>query len=99
MRLDVIHELLATKSAVEKLGARGVSVDETQQILDNRYVILRNPGRRRRDAPQRARRLVVGQTAGGRTLTLVVERTLEPSTWLIVTGWDATDRERKMLDG
>ena len=51
------------------------------------------------DAPQHARRLVVGRTAGGRTLTLVVERTLEPTTWLIVTGWDATDRERKMLDG
>jgi hypothetical protein len=31
-------------------------------------------------------------------LTLVVERTNEPTTWLIVTGWVATDRERKMLN-
>ena len=27
-------------------------------------------------------------------LLYVVERTMEPTTWLIVTGWDATDAER-----
>ena len=97
--MDVIHELLATKSAVEKLGARGISINESQQILDNRYVILRNPGHRRMHGQQPARRLVVGRTDGGRALTLVVERTREPTTWLIVTGWDATNREGKMIDG
>ena len=97
--MDAIHELLATTSAVEKLGARGISINETKQILDNRYVVLRNPGGRRRHGQPPARRLVVGRTDGGRTLTLVVERTREPTTWLIVTGWEATDREGKMLDG
>jgi hypothetical protein len=28
---------------------------------------------------------------------LVVEQTMEPTTWLIVTGWDATDAERRIL--
>jgi uncharacterized DUF497 family protein len=97
--VDVIHELVATKAAVEKLGARAISIDETQQLLDNRYVILRNPARRRPRDQQRARRLVVGRTDGGRVLTLVVERTQEPTTWLIVTGWEATKRERKILGG
>jgi len=27
------------------------------------------------------------------------ERTREPSTWLIITGWEATARERKLLEG
>jgi hypothetical protein len=30
-------------------------------------------------------------------LTLVVERTREPTTWLTITGWEATARERKIL--
>jgi hypothetical protein len=31
-------------------------------------------------------------------LTLVIERTVEPTTWLIVTGWDSTEAERKILE-
>jgi uncharacterized DUF497 family protein len=97
--VGVIHELLATPAAVEKLGARSIAIEEAQQLLDNRYVIYRNLGRRRRRREERARRLVVGRTDGGRTLTLVVERTREPTTWLIITAWEATARERKILGG
>jgi hypothetical protein len=43
------------------------------------------------------RRLLIGRTDGGRTLTLVIEQTLDPTTWLIVTGWDSSPRERKLL--
>ena len=93
---DIVHELLATRAAIEKLGARAISIDEAEQLLDNRYLILRNLGRQR-DARERARRLLIGQTNGGRALTLVVERLREPTTWLIITGWEATERERKML--
>jgi hypothetical protein len=46
--MRVFRELLATTAAVETLGARAISIEEAQQLLDNRYVILRNPGRRRR---------------------------------------------------
>jgi hypothetical protein len=31
------------------------------------------------------------------TLTLVIEQTLEPTTWLIVTGWNSTAAERNPL--
>jgi hypothetical protein len=27
----------------------------------------------------------------------VIEQTHDPTTWLIVTGWESTNRERKML--
>jgi hypothetical protein len=45
------------------------------------------------------RRLLIGETDGGRVLTLVIERTVEPTTWLVVTGSSATDSERKLLVG
>jgi hypothetical protein len=45
------------------------------------------------------RRLLVGETDGGRALTLVIERAVEPTTWLVVTGWSATAGERKLLRG
>ena len=43
--------------------------------------------------------LLVGLTDGGRALTLVIERTADPTTWLIVTGWSSTVTERKLLGG
>lgn len=43
-------------------------------------------------------RFFIGRTSGGRTLTLVIERTLDPTTWLTITGWSAADRERILLE-
>ncbi len=93
---DVVHELLATEIALDKLGARGISAEEAEQVPRNRHVTVRNP--RARDAREK-RRLIVGRTDGDRFLTLVIERTVDPTTWLIVTGWGSTDAERKLLDG
>jgi len=42
--------------------------------------------------------LLVGRTDGGRALTLVVERTLDPTTWVVITGWSSTDAERRILE-
>jgi hypothetical protein len=42
--------------------------------------------------------LLIGHTDGGRALTLVIEQTADPTTWLIVTGWGATEAERKILE-
>ena len=50
---NAIAELLVTEAAIEKLGARGISI----------------------------------------------EQTADPTTWLIITGWEAADRERRILDG
>jgi uncharacterized DUF497 family protein len=90
---DAISELLLTEAAIDKLGARGISIEEIHQLVRNASVMVRNP---RSDPPDR-RRLMMGRTDGGRALTLVVERTSDPTTWLTVTGWDATPRERRML--
>jgi hypothetical protein len=60
----------------------------------NRHVTVRNP-RVEGDPPPR--RQLIGRTDGGRALTLVIEQTLEPTTWLVITGWDSTEAERKIL--
>lgn len=88
-----IHELLVTDVAAQKLGRRGIADIEVSQLLQNPSVTVRNPGS---DATHR--RLLIGRTDGGRVLTLVVEATIEPTTWLVVTGWTATERERKLLE-
>jgi hypothetical protein len=41
---------------------------------------------------------LIGRTGGGRCLTLVVERTIDATTWPVITGWDSTDVERKLLE-
>lgn len=91
---DVIYELIATEAARIKLGARRISTAEAEQLPRNRHAVLRNR-RHARDSGER--RLLVGQTDGGRALTLVIERTIDPTTWLIVTGWTATVRERRII--
>ena len=90
---DVIAELLFSEAAIEKLGARGISVDEAQQIPRNANVTVRNP----HEPGDSKRRLLIGRTDGGRPLTFVIEATIDPTTWLIVTGWEAAGAERRML--
>jgi len=91
----VIRELLFTEAAVEKLGARDISDEEARQLLRNANVVVRNPGTR----GDGERRLLIGRTDGGRVLTLVVEETIEPTSWTVVTGWTAATDERTMLRG
>jgi hypothetical protein len=90
---DELVELLLTEGALEKLGARAISADESGQVLRNAHVVVRNP---RAPIPG-SRRLLIGRTNGGRCLTLVIEQTVEPTTWLTITGWESTEVERKLL--
>jgi len=93
---DVVYELVATEVARDKLAARFISPAEVEQVPRNEHRIVRNP--HAGGAPGK-RRLLVGDTDGGRALTLVIEQTLDPTTWLVVTGWSATAGERKLLRG
>jgi hypothetical protein len=88
---DEIRVLLIDEVVVGKLGARDIFDGEARQVLGNLNKTGPNPH------GGEERRLLVGLTDGGRVLTLVVERTLDPTTWTVVTGWNSTDRERKML--
>lgn len=91
---DVVRELLVTEVALDKLGARQISTDDTRQLVRNRHVIVRNP---QAGGAAGSRRLLIGTTDSGGVITLVIEATIEPTTWLIVTGWRATTAERRVL--
>jgi uncharacterized DUF497 family protein len=95
---DAVNQLLATEVALDKLGARGISAAEAEQAIWNRHVVVKN----RHGSPERGqpdtRRLVIGQSNADRVLTLVIEGTVEPTTWLLITGWDSTSAERKILE-
>ena len=94
MRIRVF-ELIATEIAEEKLGTRGISTGEARQTLNNYYETKPNP---RGHGGDRRRIFLVGLTDGGRALTLVVQETIDPATWMIVTGWVATKEERESID-
>jgi hypothetical protein len=56
---DVVHELVATERALERLGARSISPEEASQLPRNAHVTVRDPrvsGRRR---------FLIGSTDGG----------------------------------
>lgn len=71
---------------------------EAEQTIWNRHVVVRN----RRGSPERrqldVRRLVIGESDASRVLTLVIEERIEPTTWQLITGWDSTPAERKILE-
>lgn len=91
---EMIAQLLATDVARTKLGARNISTAEAEQLPRNRHATMRNP---RAGGEEGDRLLLIGETDGGRTLTLVLERTVDPTSWLVVTGWEASERERRIL--
>jgi hypothetical protein len=96
--LDVVNQLLATEVALDKLGARGISSAGAEQVIWNRHVMIRNRRGRAERRQREARRLLIGRDDAGRTLTLVIEETIEPTTWLLVTGWESTRAERMILE-
>lgn len=94
MARDVVHQLLATDVELDKLGARGISGAEVEPLPRNRHVTVRNP---HRGGDGGTRRLLIGRTNGGRVLTVVIQSTVDPTIWLIVTGWSSTEAERMVL--
>ena len=86
-----VRELLVTDTAAEKLGRREISDGEVEQLLGNAHVRVANP------RSSISRQLLIGRTDGGRALTLVIEATIDPTSWLVVTGWTSSEAERKML--
>lgn len=93
---DSVHELLATEVALAKLAARRISAVEAGQLINNRHITVGNP---LGSAAGGSQRLMIGLTDGGHSITLVIEHTIEPTTWMIVTGRNSTAAERRILPG
>lgn len=76
----------------------GISSAEAEQAIWNRHVLIRNRRGQAERRQREMRRLLIGRSDAGRFLTLVIEETIEPTTWLIVTGWESTSAERMILE-
>ena len=83
--------LLFVPETVEHMAR--ATPNEVRQLVANAHVTTDNPA-----DPSGERRLLIGRTDGGRVLTVVIEATLDPTTWLPVTAWDSDLAERKILE-
>jgi hypothetical protein len=86
-----IAELEFDEDNEDELAAHNVTAIEVLEILDNLFTVRRNKKNRS------GARLLIGQTNGGRVLTIVLAPTHTPDRWRPVTGWTSTAPERKML--
>jgi len=75
----------------EHIARHGISVCEVNQVIGNPHLIARNPKR------DDGSRLLIGRTDGGRTVTVAVVPTEDPSAWRPVTAFDATPAHRTLL--
>jgi uncharacterized DUF497 family protein len=75
----------------EELARHAISPREVVQILDNRYTVRRN----KKDAT--GSKQLIGETDGGRVLTLILVETAVEGRWRPITGWDSTEPERRAL--
>jgi len=76
----------------EHIARHGISDVEVEQLLSNRHLIVPNKG-------HEPRMFLVGQTNGGRLLTVVIEPTRDEGTWRPVTAWEADDQEQRRFKG
>ena len=75
-----------------EMARHGVTWDEVDALKWNRNILLRNP----RGEPGSA--LLVGETDGGRLLTVPLAPTDDPTTWRPATAFDAGRHHRTLFD-
>jgi hypothetical protein len=75
----------------EELGRHRITPREVMQILSNRYTFRRN--RKERSGTLQ----LIGETDGGRTLTVILVETPVDGRWRPITGWDSSPGERRAL--
>jgi len=75
----------------QELAAHSVSLVEVMQMLSNRYTVRRN----KRAAG--GTRQLIGETDGGRVLTVILVETAVDGRWRPITGWESTQDEKGAL--
>lgn len=86
-----ITELEFDEDNEEKLDTHGITPVDVMQILENRYTVRRNKKHRT------GARQLIGETNGGRMLTVILAETPVPGRWRPITAWDSTQAERRAL--
>jgi hypothetical protein len=92
-RMIRIAELEFDDYNEEELARHAITPQEVLQILQNRFTVRRNK------KSGSGERQLIGDTNGGRTLTIVLATTHVPERWRPITGWDSTEPERRAIHG
>jgi hypothetical protein len=87
-----VAELITDQHNLAEMARHHVSRHEVDQIVANRHVISENP----RSAAGSV--LLIGETDGGRLLTVPLAPTNDPTTWRPATAFDASRHHRALFD-
>jgi uncharacterized DUF497 family protein len=88
----VVAELIIDEHNRAEMARHGVIEDEVEQIVWNRNVVSQNP----RGEP--GSRLLIGETNGGRLVTVALAPTDDPTTWRPATAFDSSPYHRSLFD-
>jgi uncharacterized DUF497 family protein len=89
----LIAELDFSHHAVRMLTLRGIAPAEVRQLPSHTHMTLPQ----RLSTAGRQRHMLIGRTDGGRPLTVVIEETSDSASWIVITGWQSSIRERKLV--
>jgi hypothetical protein len=88
----VIADLIFDDHNEREMARHGVVRYEVEQLMSNRNRVLRNP------RGEAGSILLVGETDGGRLLTVPLAPTDDPTTWRPATAFDAGRHHRTLFD-
>lgn len=92
MARHVIAELIFDEHNEAEMARHGVVADEVDQLKWNRRVVSGNP------RGEAGGLLLIGETDGGRMLTVPLAPTDDPTTWRPATAFDAGPHHRALFD-
>ena len=88
-----IDGLIFDEYNVKEIGAHKVSEREVEQVFFEGFELLKNANK------HLAEYLMVGQTSGGRWLTVPIKKTPHPGIWRPATAYPTKPGERSKLKG
>lgn len=91
MSSPLIDTFLFDEENEDKISARGLSLRQILQVLDNMHIVLKNRKR------QRGVFLLIGRDDGGSCIAIPVERTHRPTLWRPITAWPCKTGELTIL--
>ncbi len=92
MARHVVSELLFDEHNRSEIARHGVIWWEVEEVPWNRHIVSANP------RGERGGVLLIGETDGGRLLTVPLAPTDDPTTWRPATAFDASRHHRALFD-
>jgi hypothetical protein len=86
-----VSVLLLDENNLAEMARHGISAVEVVQVISNRHITVANP------RGERGSILLIGETDGGRSLTVPLAPTHDPTTWRPATAFPASRHQRTIF--